>query len=637
MLSKLPHLSSRLSKQIIQKKDHLRTLFAVNHSSSNLITSFPQYSNTIDYRLGYALALCLVSLTSLESDCDAGVKYDSEHVITNWSGSESCKPLKVYQPNSQQEVLRLLQHLHAYRQRARPIGTSLSPNGIGMNANDSLISVSHLDSIEVDPVNKLVTVGAGVRVSEVLKALDKYNLTLENFSSIQEQQLAGWTQVSAHGTGITLPTVDEMIVRLKLATPPQGLLTLSQHFNPQLFSYAKVGLGSLGVVTELTLKCTPKHDLKEHSFVLTQQEIKQEHKKRLTNYRHVRYMWLPYTNQVVSIVSNPTSIPSEQDFAQQIVDKYQQKVATKELLVDDKPIRAMINLLKEQKVNHTLPVNLEELSFADLRDLLLSVAPLNPEYVKKVNQAEAKYWQQVTGTRIDDSKHILGFNCGGAQYVYEVCIPMKIKQNPEFTRDLEFMNKLISRIEQSNIPAPCPIEQRWTARSTAPMSPAYSSDADEIFTWVGIIMYIPPHCDEAAAQVIRQSFIQYVQCIQSLVEEYEGHCHWAKIIVPAESPAISKESWELLGGSKNKVLDFPCEDMNFWTKMFGTKPCNRDPINATNHLKEYIQKKYPVDVFNAYRTALDPKGILSNNMIDTLLSKDHILPFKDSVSMRTRY
>ena len=34
-------------------------------------------------------------------------------------------------------------------------------------------------------------------------------------------------QVSAHGTGSKLPTVDEMIVRMKIATPNKGLLELN--------------------------------------------------------------------------------------------------------------------------------------------------------------------------------------------------------------------------------------------------------------------------------------------------------------------------------------------------------------------------------------------------------------------------
>jgi hypothetical protein len=43
--------------------------------------------------------------------------------------------------------------------------------------------------------------------------------------------------------GVSLPTVEEMIVNMKMATPTEGLITLSNTANPRLFSMAKVGLG----------------------------------------------------------------------------------------------------------------------------------------------------------------------------------------------------------------------------------------------------------------------------------------------------------------------------------------------------------------------------------------------------------
>ena len=41
-------------------------------------------------------------------------------------------------------------------------------------------------------------------------------LLSQNFSSIQEQQMAGWMQVGAHGTGCRLPSVEEQIIRMQV-------------------------------------------------------------------------------------------------------------------------------------------------------------------------------------------------------------------------------------------------------------------------------------------------------------------------------------------------------------------------------------------------------------------------------------
>lgn len=152
-------------------------------------------------------ALCASNERSVcDSGVDAtGVTYETGHELTNWSATHSCHPNRIFEPKSAQEVCRVLENHHKNKAKIRPVGTALSPNGIGL-ANSDVISLSGIDYVEVDAGRQHVTVGAGARVADILKELSKYDLTLENFSSIQEQQIGGWTQVAAHGTGATLPT-----------------------------------------------------------------------------------------------------------------------------------------------------------------------------------------------------------------------------------------------------------------------------------------------------------------------------------------------------------------------------------------------------------------------------------------------
>lgn len=145
----------------------------------------------------------------------------------------------------------VLQLHHSKRLKIRPVGTALSPNGIGLpsSSEKNALSLAAIDHVVVDKNRGLVTVGAGARVSTVLAELKKvkwcvffvfkvyvkmvfsfhfsgivakqlniiiiiikHGLTLQNFSSIQEQQLAGWTQVAAHGTGIVEQAVLTLVI-----------------------------------------------------------------------------------------------------------------------------------------------------------------------------------------------------------------------------------------------------------------------------------------------------------------------------------------------------------------------------------------------------------------------------------------
>lgn len=62
----------------------------------------------------------------------------------------------------------------------------------------------------------------------------------------------------------------------------------------------------------------------------------------------------------------------------------------------------------------------ENLKFTQMRDVLLSLDPLNISWVKRVNSAEAHYWKHSQNVRTGWSDEILGFDCGGQQWVLEV-------------------------------------------------------------------------------------------------------------------------------------------------------------------------------------------------------------------------
>lgn len=427
-----------------------------------------------------AQKLCLIVGTAVvvsatigeQSACDfdeqCGVQFETGQHFMNWSSTVECLPKKVYEPKSAQEVLRVLKTHHDKHQKIRPIGQALSPNGIGMSSED-VLSLAAIDYVEVDKERLLVTVGAGAKVSTVLSELKKHGLTLQNFSSIQEQQIGGWTQVAAHGTGVTLPTVEEMIVTMKLATPTEGLITLSDTANPRLFSMAKVGLGALGVVTELTMKCIPCMELLEVTKVCSRDGDflnVSAHVERLRGFRHVRYMWIPYTDTVVTVVSNPCSIAnttSSTDSVSYATPSPPQLALPSEEVqpLATKPLSDLLLSLRP-----TLdPLHTSLLSFSQLRDQLLDIAPLDLSHIKKVNKAEALFWRASEGVRQGDSTDILGFDCGGEQLVMEFCFPVGTLHqgsgNVGVTdgKDLLFVQKLLTLVEKSGIPAASPVEQ----------------------------------------------------------------------------------------------------------------------------------------------------------------------------------
>lgn len=79
--------------------------------------------------------------------------------------------------------------------KIRPVGSGLSPNGIGL-ARSGMVNLGLMDKVlEVDKERKRVRVQGGIRVQGLVDGIKEHGLTLQNFASIREQQVAGIVQV----------------------------------------------------------------------------------------------------------------------------------------------------------------------------------------------------------------------------------------------------------------------------------------------------------------------------------------------------------------------------------------------------------------------------------------------------------
>jgi hypothetical protein len=77
--------------------------------------------------------------------------------------------------------------------------------------------------------------------------------------------------------------------------------------------------------------------------------------------------------------------------------------------------------------------------------------------------------------------------------------------------DLAYMDELLRLVKQRGVAAPAPIEQRWTAGSTAPMSPAHGPPGS-LHSWVGVIMYLPEDAEQRQAVTARWAPARTPQC-----------------------------------------------------------------------------------------------------------------------------
>jgi L-galactono-1,4-lactone dehydrogenase len=227
-------------------------------------------------------------------------------------------------------------------------------------------------------------------------------LTLPNLASIAEQQMGGFVQVGAHGTGARIAPVDHYVTKLKLVTPSaHGTVELQE--GDEWFHLAKVGLGCLGVVVEITMHCIPAHELVEHTFVLTRAQAREQVNALLEQHRHVRFMWIPYQDAVVVVTNDPDDqVPAN-------VPRYLAADEVKRF----EPLRALLQELTKDAAVPFTAESMKGMGFGELRDALLAIDPLNVKHVKQCNQAEAEFWKRSEGYQTKPSDQLLQFDCGG--------------------------------------------------------------------------------------------------------------------------------------------------------------------------------------------------------------------------------
>jgi L-gulonolactone oxidase len=106
-----------------------------------------------------------------------------------------------------------------------------------------------------------VRVQAGITIRELNRQLDAHGLALENLGDVDAQSIAGAVSTATHGTGARLQNISAQVVALKLVLADGSTLECSRERDAEIFRAARVGLGALGVIAEVTLRCVPAFTL----------------------------------------------------------------------------------------------------------------------------------------------------------------------------------------------------------------------------------------------------------------------------------------------------------------------------------------------------------------------------------------
>ncbi|NUT54283.1 MAG: FAD-binding protein [Saccharothrix sp.] len=223
---------------------------------------------------------------------------------TNWARTASANPHRVEHPASLDELA-----------AAVAGASSVRPRGSGHSFTDIAVAPGVAIDLDawtgvVDVSGALVTVRSGTTLRQLNALLDVLGLAMANLGDIDAQTVAGAISTGTHGTGAKLGGLATQVVALELVLADGSLTRCSADERPELFHAARVGLGALGVISTVTLRCVP-------SFVLHAREspgrldaVLEEFDHLTAVEDHVEFHWFPHADRVILKRNNRVDGPA---------------------------------------------------------------------------------------------------------------------------------------------------------------------------------------------------------------------------------------------------------------------------------------------------------------------------------------
>ena len=210
---------------------------------------------------------------------------------SNWSGSVSCSPARIVSPSNAREVVAAIRDARKEERqiRTRGAGHSFSPL---CACDDLLVDPGRLTGIEaVDADHRWARIRAGTRVSDIGEPLNRAGLALSNQGDIDLQTMAGALATGTHGTGLGFGSMSAQVRGLSLACA-DGLV---RRIGPddELLDAARISLGALGIVVDVTVDLVPKYLLEERSWASAPETTLQAFSDLASAHRNLEFFWLP--------------------------------------------------------------------------------------------------------------------------------------------------------------------------------------------------------------------------------------------------------------------------------------------------------------------------------------------------------
>ena len=230
---------------------------------------------------------------------------------SNWAGTETSKLARVATPRDEADVVEEVRRAAARGLRVKAIGAGHSFTGVAVTDGVQLRLGALTGVTSIDSTRGEATVRAGTPLHVLNEELATFGYAMPNLGDIDRQSIAGATGTGTHGTGLRLTGLSAGIRGVRIVLADGSVRECSPTKDAELFEAARLGLGALGIVTEITVAVVPAFLLHAVEKPEPLDAVLEALDSEVESNDHFEFYWYPHTERALTKRNNRVPVESQ--------------------------------------------------------------------------------------------------------------------------------------------------------------------------------------------------------------------------------------------------------------------------------------------------------------------------------------
>lgn len=239
----------------------------------------------------------------------------SEHHHHTWARTFHCRPEFYLEPESVEEVQKIVALAQRCRRRVTTVGVGHSPNELTLTSA-WMVNLRRLNRVLSAEQNEdgsaRVTTQAGISLHSLnnQRSGPGRGYIMPSIGSIDEQSIAGAIGTGTHGSSHRHGLLSQNVLSLRIVLASGQAVWCSPTDKADLFKAALCSLGALGIIVEVEYRMIPERNIRYETSLMALPDFLAAYNRGIwQRAEYVRCWWMPYMQRMIVWQGDSTTDP----------------------------------------------------------------------------------------------------------------------------------------------------------------------------------------------------------------------------------------------------------------------------------------------------------------------------------------